>query len=114
MKPAIGEDKCLQISFQELLGNARRFMDIAAADAEVAIHNRWIVEKEKLLSRWRAIFGDALKIRFRQAMSQLRGVGDGGGTRDELGIGAVEVRYAAESPQDVSQVATEHSTIGVQ
>src|ERR1700674_590196 len=51
----IGEDHRLQIVFQEFLRGARRFIDVAAADAEGAIHDRRIVENECLLRGWSAV-----------------------------------------------------------
>jgi hypothetical protein len=47
-------------------------------------------------------------------LSQFRGVGDCGGTGDELRIGAIEFRHAPEAPQHVCKVTAEHSTISVQ
>ena len=47
----VGEHDGLQIALQEFLSHARRLVDIAAADAEKAVHDRRIVENEKFLLR---------------------------------------------------------------
>ena len=56
MQAAIGENNSLQFSREKLLGYARGFIQVAAADAEVAIDHRRIVENEKFFGGGRAIF----------------------------------------------------------
>ena len=55
MQARVGEDHGLQIVFQEFLGHTRRFIDVAAADAQGAIHNGRIVENESFLRGGRAV-----------------------------------------------------------
>jgi hypothetical protein len=53
-------------------------------------------------------------LRFRQALGQLAGIGNGGRAGDELRRRAVESRDAVQAAQDVGQVAAEDAAIGVQ
>ena len=46
MQAAIGEDNRLQLSREKFLCNARRFIQIATTDTEIAIHHWRIVENE--------------------------------------------------------------------
>ena len=110
----VGEHDGLQVALQEFLRDARRLVDIAAADSQKAIHDRRIVENEKFLSGGRAVFLDHLEIGFRQARRQFARIGDRRRGANELRIRAVEARDAPQPPQHIGQVAAEHAAIGVQ
>src|SRR5713226_1007478 len=110
----IGEDHRLQIAFQEFLRHARRFVYIAAADAQRAIHNRRIVENEGFLRGGRAVRIEDFDLGFEKACSKVAGVGDGCGAADELRIAAVKTGDAAKPAEDITQMAAEDAAIGVQ
>ncbi len=115
LQARIGEDDGLQIVFQKFLGHARGFVDVAAADAQSAIHNGWIVKDESFF-RGRSAIGteDFNNFGFKKSFSEIAGVGDGGGTTDELGIAAVKAGDAAEAAEDIAQVAAEDAAVGMQ
>ena len=48
----VGEDQRLLAALDELSAMRRRLVQIAAADAELAVHHRRIVEDEILLAAW--------------------------------------------------------------
>ena len=58
MQSAIGKDNRLQLAGQHFFGDACRFIDIAAPNAEVSVDHRRVVENEKLLPGRRAILLD--------------------------------------------------------
>src|SRR5580704_18655189 len=58
VQAAIGKHNGLKFSQEELFGHARRFGQIAAPDAEIAVDHRRIVKNEKFFGRWLAIFFD--------------------------------------------------------
>ena len=64
MQAAIGEDDGLQLPREEFLGDARGFGEIAAADAEVAVDHRRIVENEEFFGGGRAVFFDRCDLAF--------------------------------------------------
>ncbi len=57
VQAGIGEDHGLQIVLQEFLSDAGRFVDVAAADAERAIHDRRVIKDECLFRSRRAVRG---------------------------------------------------------
>src|SRR5713226_1501489 len=110
----IGKDHGLHIVFQEFLGHARGFVDIAAADAQSAIHNGRIVKDEGFFRGGSAVGIEDFDFGFKKSCSEVSGVGDGGGTADELGIAAVKVGDAAEAAENIAEVAAEDAAVGVQ
>ena len=72
VQAGIGEDHRLQIVFQEFLGDAGGFVDVAAANAERAIHDRRIVEDESFLGGGRAVGVEHFDFRFEQARRRAR------------------------------------------
>ena len=60
MQSAVGEDDRLQLAREHLFCNASRFIDIAAPNAEIAVHHRRVVENENLLPGRGAILLDNL------------------------------------------------------
>src|SRR5467141_3506929 len=110
----VREDHGLQIVFQEFLRHARSFVDIAAADAERAIHDGRIVENESFLCGGRAVGIEDFDFGFEKAGSEVAGIGNGCRATDELRIAAVEASDAAKAAQHVAQVAAEDAAVGVQ
>ena len=76
VQPRIGKDDRLQLVFQKFLRHARRFIDVAAANAQRAIYHRWIVEDESFLAGGRAITTENFHFRFKQVGRQLSGIGN--------------------------------------
>ncbi len=103
-----------KFALQEFLRDARRLVDVAAADAQKTVHHRRIVEDEKFFARGRAVFLDHLEFGFRQPRRQFARIRDRRRGADELRVRAVETRDAPQPPQHVGQVAAENAAIGVQ
>jgi len=114
LQARIGEDHGLQVVFQKLLGDAGRFVDIAAADAEGAIHYRRIVEDESFFSGRSAVGGLDFDLGFEEARGEFAGIGDGCGAADKLWISAVETGDAAEAAEDIAEMAAENAAVGVE
>ncbi len=89
MQPAIREDQRLQAALQKFLRDARRFADIAAPDAQVAIDHRRVVKHEIFLARGRSIFRDAIEFRLRS---------DAPPTRRGFAIVAEQAMNCGEAP----------------
>src|SRR5206468_528761 len=70
-QPVIGEDQRLQPVFDELERETPRLRDVAAANTELPIHHRRIVEDEKLLAPWRAVAIDQFEPGLRQRLGKL-------------------------------------------
>ena len=114
VQPAVGEDDRLQIAFQKLLRDPQGFVDVAAADAKIAVDHRWVVEDEEFFSGGRAARVQHVHLCFQQARGQLARIGDGRGGANELGPGAIEARDASQTPQNVTEVAAENPAVSVQ
>ncbi len=114
VQPAIGEHDRLQLARKKFLGHARRLVQIAAANPQVAVHHRRIVENEKLFGGRGAVFFDHLDLFLDQLLRQLARIRNRRRAADELRIGAVKARHAPKPPQHVRQMAAEHAAIGVQ
>src|SRR5437899_8524348 len=114
VQAAVGENNGLQIAFQEFLRHARRLVDVAAANAEGAIHHRRVVEGERFFRGGRAIRGDDFHLRFDQPRGQIARIGNRGRAADELRLASVKSRNAAKPPQHVREVAAEDAAGAVQ
>ena len=64
VQAAVRKHDRLQFSRQQFLRDARRLVQIAAPDAEIAIHHRRVVEDEQLFRRRRAIFFQHARLGF--------------------------------------------------
>src|SRR6266481_4463104 len=104
----------LQIGQKKFLGHARGFIDVAAADAQRAIHDGRIIENESFLRGGRAVRIEDFDLRFEKACSEVAGIGDGRGAADELGIAAVETCNPAKAAENVTQMAAEDAAVSVQ
>ena len=91
----VGENQGLQPPLDEFQRHAAGLRDVAAADAELAVDHRRIVENEILLAPRRAVALHQLKRTAGERFRQLPRVGDGGRAADELRPGAVETRRCA-------------------
>src|SRR6266436_5854415 len=114
LQARIGEDHGLQIAFQKFLGHAGGFIDVAAADAQGAVHDGRIVENESFFRGGRAIRIEDFDFGLKKAGSEVAGVGDGCGAADEIRIAAVEASDATKAAEDVAEVAAEDAAVGVQ
>ena len=90
MQAAIREDDGLQLAREKFLGDARRFGEIAAANAEVAVDHRRIVENEEFFGSGRAVFLDGRDFTFGQLPGQLARIRNRGRAADELRPRAVK------------------------
>ncbi len=104
----------MQVALQKFLRHARGLIDVAAPDAEKAIHDRRIVEDEEFFSRWRAVFLDHFKFSFRKARRELSRIRNRRRGTDELRVRPVKSRDAPQSSQYVGQVAAKHAAVRVQ
>ena len=68
----VGEDQRLQVALDEFQRQAPRLVDVAAADSELPVHHRRIVEDEELLAARRAVALDQLERRLRSAPPPVR------------------------------------------
>src|SRR6266704_560630 len=110
----IGEDDGLQIVFQKFLRDARGFIDVAAANAQRAIHHGRVVKHEGFFRGWCAVRMEDFDFGFEKACSEVAGVGDGCGATNKLRIAAVKSSDAAEAAQNIAQVAAEDAAVSVQ
>ena len=113
-QPVVGEDQRLQVALDELERHAPRLGDVAAADAELPVHHRRIVEDEKLLAARRAVALHQFEGLAGQRLGQFARIGDGGRAADELRLGIVELADALQAAQQVRQVAAVDAAIVVQ
>ena len=110
----VGEDQGLQVALDELEGHAARLVDVAAADAELAVDHRRIVEDEELLAARRAVALDQFEGLAGEGLGQFARIGDGGGAADELRLGIVELADAPQAAQQVGEVAAVDAAVVMQ
>ena len=113
-QPALAEDDQLQLPLEELPGDAARFGEVRAPDAELAVDDRRVDEEEQLLAARRAAFLDERERLLGQPLRQLARVGDRRRRADEDRVGSVVPADALHAPQHVGEVAAEDAAIGVQ
>ena len=99
---------------QEFLRYAGGLVQVAATDAQRAIHHRRIVENESFLRGWCAVRIEDCDFGFEESSSELAWISDRRGATDELRIAAVEAGDAAQAAQHVAQMAAENTAVGVQ
>ena len=99
---------------EEFEGDAPRFVEVAAADAEFTVDDGGIVEDEVFFGLGGTVLIDKGKGLFAEGFSEFAGVGDGGRAADELGGGAVEFADAAEAAEDVAEVGTVDAAVVVE
>ena len=98
----------------ELQRDAPRLGDVAAPDAQLAVHHRRVVEDEKFLAARRAVRVHDAEGRSGEGLGQLARIGDGGRAADEDRLRSVEFADAPQAPQQVRQVAAVDAAIVVQ
>ena len=113
-QPRVGEDDGLQSSPQKDLRQPAGFVQVGAANSELRVDDRRIVEKEMLFARRRSVLIHQDNFAFEDLAGQLRGIGDGRRRADKLKSGAVEGGNASQPPEDVAQVAAEYATVGME
>ena len=100
----VGEDEGLLATGDEFGGDAAGLVEVAAADAELAVDDRRVVENKVLLAGGGTVFVNQMELFAGQGFGQRAGIGDGGRAADELGIGAVEGADAFEAADEVGEV----------
>ena len=90
------------------------FADVAAPDAQRAIHHRRIVEDENLLAAGRAVFREDFDCDSVSRSASSPGLAMVAEQQMNCGDAAVEARDAAQPAQHIAQVAAEDAAIGVQ
>ena len=113
VQPARREHDRLEPAFQKRSGDAACLVDVGAADAELGVHHRRVVENEVLLAARRAAPVDEMGRARDELFGQLLGVRDRGRRADELRVGAIEVTDATESSQDVREMRAEDTAVRV-
>ena len=108
---AAGEDDELGPRAQETLRQPARLLDRRAADAQLRIDHRRVVEHEVLLSPRRPVLAHLLQRDPGELGRELARIGDGGGAADELRLRPVEGGDAAQAPQHVGHVAAEDAAV---
>src|SRR6266568_4247809 len=110
----IGEDDGLQIVFQKFLRDARGFIDVAAANAQRAIHDGRVVKHEGFFRGWCAVRMEDFDFGFEKTRGEVAGIGDGCRATNELRFAAVKSSDAPEAAQNIAQVAAEDAAVSVQ
>src|SRR5262249_50705237 len=98
----------------EFLSDPGGFSHIAAPNAQVAIDHRRVVKDKEFFARWRTVFRETFKFRLGEMLCQLRLIGDGCGTRDEIWSGSVKLSDTPEASQNVGEMASKDAAISVQ
>ena len=114
VQPAVGENNRLQFSREQLLRHARRLIQVASPDAEIAVHHRRIVENEKLLRRRRAVLFHHFHAALDQLLRQLARIRNRRRAANKLRPRPVKFRDAPKPAQHIRQVAPENSAVRVQ
>jgi len=99
-----GENDRLEAAFQERSRDPPRFVDIRAADTELLVHDRRVVENEVLFAPRCAAPVDEVRGAHDELFGELFRIGDGRGGANELRIRPVEPADAAQATQDVREV----------
>ena len=98
----------------ELQSDSARFMQVAASDAELRIHDGRIVKHEILFAGGRTILGNGFEWLLGKRFGEIFGISDGGGAADEARAGAIEFTNAFEAAQDIGQMAPIDAAVHVQ
>src|SRR3954447_16730879 len=88
-------------------------MQIAAADAQLTVHERRIVENEESIPGRRTIIIDQFERLAGDGLGQLLWIRDGSRAADELRVRSVELAHSFEPAQDVRKMAAVHAPIKV-
>ena len=113
-QPVVGEYQSAQPAVEKSLCDTACLGDIAAANSQLPIDHRWIIEDEIFLPAGGAVFGNRGYRLPGQGFGQLFGISDCGAATDELRLGTVKLTDAFEPPENVGGVAAENAAIGMQ
>ena len=89
-------------------------MDVAAADSELPVHDRRVVENEKLLPARRPVSLDQLERVAGKGFGELSRVCDGRRATDEPRLRAIKLADAAEAAQQICKMAPVDAAIIMQ
>ena len=102
------------MALNKLGGNAPRLRQIAAANSELPVHHRRIVEDEIFLTTGRSVAIHQFERRFYQRLGQFFGIRDSRRTADELRPRSIELANSFQPADYVRQMAAVHAAIIVQ
>ena len=104
----------LHACLQQPRADDARGVHRALANAQLAVHDRRVVDRDDLPPARRAVIVDQRHGPADDVPRQLGRVGDGGRAANEDRVGAVEAADAVQPPDDVRHVAAEDAAILVQ
>ena len=103
---ALGEAERAQAALDEVGHQPRRLAERARAQAELLVGQRRVPERDRPLGARRAVVADHRRLDAEQRARELAGVGDRRRGEQELRLGAVDAREAAQPPQHVARRAS--------
>ena len=101
-------------AFEKAKSETAGLGDVAAADAELLIDDRRIVEGEVAFALRSAVGFDFRHGLLDEFLGKLLRVGDGGRAANEAGLGTVEIANSPETAEQVADVASEDAAISVE
>src|SRR5262249_10190051 len=113
-KATVGEDQRLLSAIEQLLGDAACLHQIAATDAELAIHHGRVIEDDVFIAARGAVTLHQLELLSREGFGELARIGDGRRATYELRLRSVELANPKQAAHYVRQMAAIHAAIGVQ
>ena len=113
-QPVIREYQRLQAALDELQRHPPALPDVAAADAELAVDHRRVIEDEVFFAARSAVPLHQLERLAGQRLGQLARIGDGRRAADQPRPRPVKLRDAPQPPQQVRQVAAVNPAVIVQ
>jgi len=113
VKPAGGEYDGLNSPLYERVRQASGRTEVAPPNAKLLVDYRWVVKEEELLRRGCSVLVDQFNRALKQLLRQLPGVGNGGGTADELRPRPIEIADALYPSEHVGHVGAKDPTVGV-
>ena len=115
LQPAAAEDDGLNAGADPWRGDASRLEHRAAADAQLAIEQRRVVEDQAALAARRAAAVDQRDVvLLQESLSELARVGDGCGRADKRRMRAIKGANPLQASYDIGDLATEKTAIRVE
>ncbi len=109
----LAKDDRLDLVGQQVGGQAHALLHHAAADAEVFIHDRRVVDQEVLGAARRTILVHQFNPVLDQLTGQLDRVGNRGRGQDEIGVRAVKLGDPLQTAQHIGDMRAKHAPVGV-
>ena len=109
---ALREAERAQAALDEAGHQPRRFAERARAQSELGVGQRRVPQRDRALGSWRAVIVDDLGLDAGD-LRQLSRVGDRGRGEQQLRLGSVDPRDAAQAAEDVADVRAEDAAVDV-